>query len=771
MFFRDIFKATGICFLLLISLISLAGPANYCLADGRQYTAADYRKNLDFYNSIRDKAYNINPEFHWLKDDAGVWYEIRSENTRQFVLFNTTTSTEGELFDHAALAQTLAEASGQTLDPNDLPITRLQFDLEQNNISFDFDQNRWEYTISRNEITKLKPTQPQPQDQQRRHWRNGRNHNQHPTDRHISPDGKWKAFTKDYQLWLEDTASGEQIALTTDGTAQQQYSDDVHFSPDSLKLVCITVKPVEERQVHYIESSPADQLQPKHFTINYVKPGDEITTYYPTMFDLASRSQLPVSTELFANPYNIDDFHWLDDSSEFLFYFNQRGHQVNRVLAINSTDGTVRSVVEEKSETFIVYSSKKYLQYLDDSSELIWASERDGWNHLYLYDIKTGQVKNQVTSGNWVMRKVLWVDATNKQIYFTASGYYTDQDPYYIHYFRINFDGTNLKAFTTANGTHELFWSPGRNYYIDKWSRIDLPPVCELHKADTTPICTLTRGDVSAQFNAGWQAPEPFMAMSRDDKYEIWGVIYRPVNFNPSQKYPVIEDIYAGPHDNFVPKAWGGYAYWRQALAELGFIVVQIDGMGTSNRCRDFHHFACKNVADAGLPDRIKWIKAAAEKYPYMDIDNVGIFGTSAGGQSALGALLFHGDFYKAAVASCGCHDNRMDKIWWNEQWMGYPVDDSYTTNSNVVNAGKLQGKLLLIVGELDRNVDPASTMQVANALIKANKDFDLLVVPGMDHASGGKFGERKRRDFFIRHLRGDIPVDWNTVPAEQILP
>ncbi len=770
MFFSNILKATGICFSLIISVFPLIGPANYCQAAGRQYTVADYHKELDFYNSIRDKAYNINPEFHWLKDDAGLWYELRSENTRHFVLFNPATGSESDLFDHAALARVLSEASGQSLDPTNLPISRLRFDQEQNKLSFEFDKNRWEYTISSGEITKLEPATDEPQDQ-RRKWRNGRNRDWQPTDRHISPDGKWKAFAKDYQLWLENTASGEQLALTTDGTAQRQYSDDVYFSPDSNKLVCIAVKPVEERQVHYIESSPADQLQPKHFTINYAKPGDDITTYYPTMFDLASRNQLPVSTELFDNPFNIDDFYWLPDSSEFLFYFNQRGHQVNRVLAISAQDGTVRSVVEEKSDSFISYSGKKYLQYLGETNELIWASERDGWNHLYLYDIKSGQVKNQVTSGNWVWRRVQRTDSENRQIYFSACGYYSGQDPYYMHFFRVNFDGTGLIAYTSADGTHDLTWSPGGEYYIDKWSRINLPPVCELHKADTELICTLTRGDASAQFKAGWQAPEPFMAMSRDDKYEIWGIIYRPVNFDPAQKYPVIEDIYAGPHDNFVPKAWGGYNYWQQALAELGFIVIQIDGMGTSNRCRDFHHFAWKNVADAGFPDRIKWIKAAAAKYPYMDIDHVGIFGTSAGGQSALGALLFHGDFYKAAVASCGCHDNRMDKIWWNEQWMGFPVDDSYATNSNVVNAAKLQGKLLLIVGELDRNVDPASTLQVVNALIKANKDFEMLMVPGMDHSAGGKFGERKRRDFFIRNLRGDIPVDWNTVPTEQILP
>jgi dipeptidyl aminopeptidase/acylaminoacyl peptidase len=242
------------------------------------------------------------------------------------------------------------------------------------------------------------------------------------------------------------------------------------------------------------------------------------------------------------------------------------------------------------------------------------------------------------------------------------------------------------------------------------------------------------------------------------------GVLYRPLKLDESKKYPIIEDIYAGPQDSFVPKGWRDL-YRQQSLAELGFIVVQIDGLGTSNRARDFHHFAAKNIGAAGLPDRIKWMRAAAERYPYLDTTRVGVFGTSAGGQSALGALLFHPDFYKAAVASCGCHDNRMDKIWWNELWMGWPVGPHYAEQSNVTNAAKLRGKLLLIVGEDDRNVDPSSTLQVVNALIKAKKDFEMLVIPGMGHSDGGSYGERRRRDFFVRHLLKVEPPDWNNLP------
>ena len=256
--------------------------------------------------------------------------------------------------------------------------------------------------------------------------------------------------------------------------------------------------------------------------------------------------------------------------------------------------------------------------------------------------------------------------------------------------------------------------------------------------------------------------PEVLSAKGRDGKTDIWGIIYRPTNFDPAKIYPVIEYIYAGPHSSFVPKSFSASYRNFAALAELGFIVVQMDGMGTSNRSKAFHDVCWRNLKDAGFPDRILWIKAAAQKYTYMDATRVGIEGTSAGGQSAMGALLFHPEFYKVGVASCGCHDNRMDKIWWNEQWMGYPVGPWYDESSNVTNAHLLKGKLMLLVGEVDDNVDPASTIQVCDALIKANKEFELVVLPGMNHTSGGKYGERKRRDFFVKYLQGNVPPQWN---------
>jgi dipeptidyl aminopeptidase/acylaminoacyl peptidase len=393
-------------------------------------------------------------------------------------------------------------------------------------------------------------------------------------------------------------------------------------------------------------------------------------------------------------------------------------------------------------------------------------SERDGWNHLYLYDGASGEVKNQITRGAWPVRDVVEVDEESRQIWFIASGMIEGQDPYFEHYYRIDFDGSGLTALTDADGNHTVALSPDKQYYVDRYSRVDSPPVMELRRtADQSLIMELARGDVSALVAAGWQAPEVFTAKGRDGSTDIWGVIFRPSNFDPARVYPVIENIYAGPHDSFVPKSFQEFSGMRE-IAELGFIVVQIDGMGTSNRSKAFHDVAWMNLKDAGFPDRILWHQAVAARYPYYDIDRVGIYGTSAGGQSSLGGLLFHSDFYDVAVSAVGCHDNRMDKIWWNEQWMGWPIGPHYAESSNVDNAWRLEGNVLLIVGELDTNVDPASTMQVVNALIEADKPFDLLVIPGANHTSGGDYGQHKRYDYFVEHLHGIRPPAWSELEA-----
>lgn len=570
-----------------------------------------------------------------------------------------------------------------------------------------------------------------------------------------SPDGKWVARLRDHNVFIESSGGGKSFALTTDGTRDDTYLQPIHWSPDSKKLFAFRAKEVGYREIHIVESSPPDQLQPKLRTLRYNKPGDPIRQPKPRLFDLSERREIPISDELFQNPWSINETVWAPDSSGFSFVYNQRGHQVMRIVGIDSSSGAVRVIDEEISATFIDYSQKTHLTRLAETRELIWASERDGYNHLYLIDELTGTIKTQITKGAWNVREVLHVDKENRQLLLKVVGF-SGEDPYHYHFVRVNFDGSGLTRLTDGDGTHRIDFSPCRKMLVATWSRIDQPPVTELRDAETGRlIAELERADASALYEAGVPAIERFTAKGRDGETDIHGIIVRPVGFDPSKKYPVVEDIYAGPHDHFVPKAWTTWLGMRE-MAAIGFILVKIDGMGTNWRSKAFHDVAWKNLSDSGFPDRIPWIKAAAATRPWMDLERVGIFGGSAGGQSTLSALLHHGDFYRVGVADCGCHDNRMDKIWWNEAWMGWPIDDSYEQNSNTTHAAKLTGKLMLIVGELDSNVDPASTAQVVHALQQAGKDFEFVPIINAGHgAAGTPFGRMKQRNFLVRHLLG----------------
>jgi len=569
-----------------------------------------------------------------------------------------------------------------------------------------------------------------------------------------SPDGKWQGVIGGHNVFIEPTAGGERIALTTDGTPEVPYRAPFKWSPDSAKLVAFHGRKVEERKIHIVQSSPNDQLQPKLRTIPYAKAGDEIEQPKPRLFDIASRRAIPLSDSLYPNPWNISLLEWTADSSGFSFVYNQRGHQILRLISVDAANGETRTLIEEKSDTFIDYSQKAFLHRLPETKEILWASERSGYNHLYLIDATTGTVRNAVTQGAWNVREVVKVDASKRELILKTVGT-SASNPYYGHFIRIRFDGTGMIPLTEGDGDHAIEFSPDGSYLIDRWSRVDLPPVRELRDAATGRlISVLETADDSRVLATGWQRPERFVAKGRDGSTDIHGIIIKPRNFDPAKKYPVLEDIYAGPHDQFVPNT---YSPWgtRQNLAELGFIVVKIDGMGTNWRNKKFHDVCWKNLKDAGFPDRIAWLKAAATDRPWMDLSRVGIYGGSAGGQNALAALLHHGDFYKAAVADCGCHDNRMDKIWWNEAWMGWPVDESYAQSSNVVHAAKLTGKLMLIVGEIDENVDPASTAQVATALEKADKDFELVTIMNAGHgAAESDYGRRRRAQFLVDALQ-----------------
>lgn len=731
-----------------------------CISLWAQGTVEDYNRAYalrEKYNAKHVLYAGVVP--HWVDQTSTFWYVRQTEKGKEYVKVDAASKKRTALFDQQKMASALTEKAGREINAYNLPLQNCRLNISLDTLRFQLDGKFWAYSIKNN---RLLDEGAIPSRGKERHWMEVDDEKEGSPV--TSPDGKWTAFIKNDNVYVREVATGKEKQLSQDGTLSNYYSSYIQWSPDSKSVVSCRIRPVEKRYVYYVESSPADQAQPKLHKQEYAKPGDELRFKVPCIFEVESGRRLIPSTELFSHQYELSGPMWNADSKAITFEYNERGHKVYRVLEMSAVDGSVRTLIEEKEEKYVNYP-RIYRNYLSDGKRIIWSSERDNYNHLYLYDRATGKPLNQITKGEWYVRGVQHVDEANEVIYFSANGMKKGEDPYLIHYYKINFDGSNLVELTPEEGMHQCWYSSDYKYLVDVYSKVDQAPIAVLRDAKNGKIrMQLDKADISALLANGWKAPEVFSAKGRDGKTDMWGVIYRPSNFDPSKKYPVIEYIYSGPGDQYVPKTFSSYNWWMTSLAELGFIVVQVDGMTTSFRSKEFEEVCYKNLKDAGLPDHIAWIKAAAQKYPYMDIDRVGIFGCSAGGQESTGAVLFHPEFYKAAYSACGCHDNRMDKIWWNELWMGYPVDESYSACSNVDNAHLLSRPLMLVVGELDDNVDPASTMQVANALIKANKDFELVVIPGAHHTMGEDFGEHKRYDFFVRHLMGVTPPSWDKV-------
>ncbi len=619
-----------------------------------------------------------------------------------------------------------------------------------------------EVDADQNTVTTLTENPEKPR--QRPQWQGRQRHWMEVPDEkdgmRMSPDRSTQIFCRDNNLWI--TKNDETKPLTTNGDSSYYYSAWGSFSQDGRYFATVRIKPAPKRYVYYVESSPRNQLQPILHTQEYAKPGDSLNYRVPVIVEVATGRVVEPSTTLFHSQYNVTAPRWEADNEHVTFEFNERGHKTYRILELSATTGMVRTLIEEKNDKYINYNRQQRID-LKDGKHIIWTSERDGRNHIYLYDRKKGTLVRQVTKGEYYVRGIQRVDEEAGVIYFSACGMNKNEDPYLIHYYKIGLNGKGLVCLTPEEGNHSVTYTDDMAYLIDTYSTVITPPVTVLRSGkDGSILRTLETADITALKKQGWKAPEVFVAKGRDGKTDMWGLIQRPSNFDPNKKYPIIEYIYSGPGDQYVPKTFTPWLYYLQNMAELGFIVVQLDAMTTSFRTREFEEVCYKNLKDGGLPDRIAWIKAAAKKYPYMDIDRVGIYGCSAGGQNALAAVLWHGDFYKAAYAACGCHDNRMDKIWWNEQWMSYPIDSTYAECSNVDNAWRLERPLMLVVGEMDDNVDPASTMQVVNALEKAGKDFELVVVPGARHTMGETYGDHKRYDFFVRHLLGVEPPKWS---------
>lgn len=759
--------------LVLMLLLLCAGALPVATAQAGDAPAGGLR--AQWIGLTRDVAWPAT----W-QDEARFHYRKTVEGGFAFVSHDLASGRGEPAFDHAAIARALAAAGGGEHPPTQLPFENFRFEDEGAAIAFTAGEVRWRCTLAPAACARAAPRPGRP-----RAFGVVRDLAVPADNRpRPSPDGRHEALVEDGYVVVRRVDDGATVLHLRAGDEDPTRFDDpetLAWSPDSRWLAVYRVQPGDRREVVRVEAAPRDQRQPRVHTQLYPKPGDAVDIESPVLFGIQTGARHEIDNALFANPYRLSPIEWRSDSSGFAFEVVHRGHQRMDLVAVDvpaaGAAPRARIVVAEPSDTFV----DTWRGFRHDigglGQEIVWLSERDGWRHLYLFDGRSGRIRNRITGGEWVVREVLHVDEDRREVWFTASGMDAGRDPYFRQLFRVGLDGHGLVRLTDADADHDVSVSPDGRHYVALHSRVDLAPVMELRRADGSLVAEIERGDISRLLAAGWRAPEPFVAKGRDGVTDIWGLVVRPRDHDPGRRYPVIENIYAGPHDSFVPKTFWPFGYHSggdkaigmQMLADLGFIVVQIDGMGTANRSKAFHDVAWKNLGDSGFPDRIAWHRALAAHDASYDISRVGIYGASAGGQSTLGALLFHPDFYKVGVAWNGCYDNRMDKISWNEQWMGLPQGegDHYSRASGVDNAHLLQGELLLILGEQDSNVDPASTMQVVDALVRAGKDFDLLVFPGGEHTVGRSTGpidyaHRRQSDFFQRHLQGVDPPDRN---------
>ena len=740
--------------------------APLCVASALVYaqgTREDYARAERFLpGNVRHLVSEADVTPHWIEKSERFWYRKDSPVGKEFLLVDAARNTRVPAFDHGKLAGALSQAAGKQYQTNKLPYDSFEFIQQGAALRFEAEGARWTCTLDEYKCSKDAESSG-------RQWEVA------------SPDGKWAASVEHYNLYLRNVSTGEVVPLTHDGEKSWDYATPlpnsrllveqgnenvrqrpaVFWSPDSSKLITYRIDSRHAGRFTTIQFVPPDQLRPKAYTYVYPLPGEVLSKAQPIVFDIQSGKRIEVHTD----PLEIEfqggpSFTWFKDSKRFHYVFRSRGYKQAQWREVDADSGTERVVVEEHADTHIDPGSNQ-VRLVNDGAELLWASERDGWNHLYLYDGKTGQLKNQVTKGAWVVRGIEHVDEKARQVYFLAGGREQNEDPYQTHLYKINFDGSKLQLLTCENANHTVSISQDGAYFVDNYSRPDLPSESALRRtSDGGVVQALERTDASALLKTGWKFPEPFHGKAQGETTDIYGLVWRPSNFDASKKYPVIEQIYTGPQSFFVPKTFAAYRAPMQSVAELGFIVVMVDGRGTAGRSRAFHEFSYRNLGGA-FDDHVALIRQMGARYPYMDLSRVGVYGTSAGGYGAAHAILVRPEFYKVAVSISGDHDARLDKAWWNELYQGYPVQEDYVAQSNVILAKQLQGHLLLVHGDVDDNVNPVETMRLVDALIKANKDFDMLFVPNMFHGEGRNFYVVRRRwDYFVRHLLGVTPPE-----------
>ena len=692
-------------FLLALATLPVASPAQVAP------TAEDYARSAKVQERWK-QVYDGPVRPHWLADGLGFWYETQTRAGKRFRLVR---AADGQRWE-ATTKEALAEAAFR-----DAP------------------------ALARALTEKPEKRQDKPR-----------------RDNLLSPDGTLRLTVRDGNLWLEETRKDAPPAtqLTFDGAPGAPYEwESARWSPDGRRVAVNRLRFAQEPTITLRTSAPNNAIFPTARTVAYARAGDDVAVRLPALIDIPNRRAIPLDNTGLEKQWFMAAPRWRPDSQAFTLEWTERGFSAVTLWEIDA-DGVRRARFEERPGTFVNHKTRQ-LRHLADGLSTLWVTERTGWRQLWRFYADGRAIP--LTQGAFVVHDILRVDESAGKVWFTAAGIDPAECPYQRHLCVAALDGSGWRDLTPGDAHHDIALSPDGAVFVDNASRADSPAVSTLRRtADGAIVAELQRQDIADLAPSGWTMPIVFSAKGRDGKTDIWGVLRLPPRFDPKKRYPVLEQIYAGPHGNRFPADFLPVDYFSDIFTELGFVVVRIDGMGTAGRSKAFHDVCYKNLRDAGFPDRILWLKAAAARYPWLDIDRVGIFGWSAGGQNALAALLWHNDFYKAAIALCGCHDNRLDKLWWNEQFMGWPVDHTYAENSNVVNAHRLKGDLFLICGEDDDNVDPSTTLQVVHALIRANKNFEQLFLPNTGHSISGPFVERKMKDFFVRSLLNAAPPPWD---------
>ncbi len=752
---------------LILSLPALAQEA---------VTIEDYERAEGYLgNYTRPLVFNSSVRPNWL-DDGRMWYRNTTADGAEFVLVNPARKTRTRAFDHQRLADALS-SDEKTYEALDLPFRSFTFADNGRSITFDAEARRYTCSIRSYECTweEKEGGAAPPESPYARFMRN--------RTQVLSPDGELSAFIREYNLWVRDVETKEETQLTFDGIEDYGYATNnagwtkgpgpvVLWSPDSRKIATFQhdARGVGEMYMVSTKSGHPELSQWK-----YPLPGDSLIFRISRVVihldgPRMVRLNMPPDPHRSSTDDHIAgrggtflDVRWSLDSNRLAFVSNSRDHKEAKLRVADPETGDVRDVMEEVQETYFEsgdgFSNWHYLAATD---EVIWFSERDNWGHLYLYDLTTGQVKNRITEGEWAVLQVRYVDRENRKIYFTAGGR-DGSDPYYIHYYSISMDGSDLKLLTPEDANHVVNFSADYKYFVDSYSTPVEPPVTVLRDIEGKLLLALEEADISQLVATGWKPPTQVKTKARDGVTDIYGLMYKPTSFDPTKKYPVLNPLYPGPQSGSVgSRSFSPSRSDKQAVAELGFIVVEVDAMGTPGRSKSFHDAYYGNMGDNGLPDQVAAIKQLGAQNPWMDLDRVGIYGGSGGGFASTGGILRYPDFYKVAVSGSGNHDNATYEDDWGEKWQGLLLrnEDGTTTYDNQANhllAENLKGKLLLGHGSLDSNVPVNNTLLVVKALMDANKDFDLLIFPNSGHGLG-QYWMRRRWDYFVRHLKGVEP-------------